>query len=69
MQMTIKDLLSEYYYILFKFLNVRNQFQEPLMQNFVFFGVRRMVYPNNLAQKITFHSSSTSTLVTFVAMK
>ena len=69
MQMTIKDLLSEYYYILFKFLNVRNQFQEPLMQNFVFFGVRRMVYPNNLAQKITFHSSSTSTVGKFVAIK
>lgn len=69
MQMIIKDLLSEYYYTLFEFLNVRNQFQEPLMQNFVFFGVRRMAYPNNLAQKITFHSSSTSTVGTFVAMK
>lgn len=69
MQMIIKDLLSECYYTLFEFLNVRNQFQESLMQNFVFVGVRRMAYPNNLAQKITFHSSSTSTVGTFVAMK
>ena len=69
MQMIIKDLLSEYCYTLFEFLTVRNQFQESLMQNFVFFGVRRMAYPNNLAQKITFHSSSTSTVGTFVAMK
>ena len=37
------------------FLNVWDQLKEPMMQNFLFFQVKRMEYPGILAQKFIFH--------------
>ena len=50
MQMTKIYLVK----IIAGFLHVWNLFKEPLMQNFVFFWVRRMIWPEILAQIFIF---------------
>ena len=47
-----KDLLREFHYRLFECLGSAD---EPMMQNFVLFQVKRMEYPGILAQKFIFH--------------
>ena len=62
-----KNLLSKYRYRLFKFLESA---QRTSMQNFEFFLVKKMVYPEISDQEYGIPASmSYSTIVTFVALK